>query len=51
MEQRRDYKRFLKVQKANFIENEGRRIAEEAKKNPFIALRKKRATVTREITM
>ena len=36
-----DYKRFLKAPKANIIENEGRRIAEEAEKDPFITLRKK----------
>lgn len=48
-EKRKVYKQLLKTTRAAFTEEEAKRIAEEARADPYIALRKRNRTNTNEI--
>lgn len=48
---RRNYKCFLRDKRAEYLESEARKIAEEALKDPYIALRPKRPTFANTIQM
>jgi hypothetical protein len=48
---RRKYKNLIKAKKSSHIETEGRKLAEAAQKDPYIALRPRRAHNTKEINM
>lgn len=50
-DKRKHYKRIIKEKKSAFLEEEGRKLAEEAKKDPYVALRPKKQTQTHYIDM
>ena len=50
-EKRKHYKKIIKEKKSHYWEAEGRRIAEEAKKDPYIALRPRKQAQTQYISM
>jgi hypothetical protein len=48
-EKRRNYKILLKEKRADYIEKEAKKVAEEAKADPFLALKKRTPQTTGEI--